>query len=118
MLTGFYNVKSLSIDKLKEFYNDVLLMSYYVAIESKYTESNKSSRGPDMKYTIKDYLDMISLDNHNVCVDRNIQHSMLQHVDVGFKLATKYDKDWHQISFYVARDKFEDIRSKYNLIMS
>lgn len=58
MLTGFYNIEKLNTVILRRLYKDVLKKSYYICLESKYTDNNKW-RGIDDKYTIDDFFKMI-----------------------------------------------------------
>lgn len=119
MQTGFYNISTLDKEQLKAFYMEALMLSHYVVLESKYTQNNKW-RGRDSKYTIQQYLDMVDTENHNVCVDRSIQNPGMpdtNHADIGFKLDSKYDKDWHQITMYVSLPNMEYLAKTFNLIM-
>jgi len=130
MITGFYRLEHLDTKTLKKFYKDVLMMSYLVLLESKYTDKHPSRRGSDNKYTISDFLRMVSSKNHNTCVDRSIQHRFTNSDgsieimpdcdkgEIGFKLHMGLDKEWHQISFYVTLDNLKMLTEKYNLIMS
>lgn len=106
MLSGFYNLKSLTKAQLKKLYKRCLENAYAIYCESKYTEGNKW-RGPSSKYTISDFMQRIDKVNHNVFIDRSVQGQDLPGTDkgqVGFKLDSKYEKEWHQITFDLSLD--------------
>lgn len=129
MLTGFYNINTVQTNQLRRFFKDALMLSNFVIIESKYTEGNKW-RGRDDKYTISDYMKMVSKLNHNTCVDRSIQHYIkdpdgnvkimpgCDKGEVGFKLHERYDKEWHQISFEMSLPNLKKLTENYGLEMN
>jgi hypothetical protein len=130
MLSGFYKLDHLNTKALKKFYKDVLMLSYFVILESKYTETHPTRRGIDTKYTIADFMKMVSTKNHNVCVDRSIQGTFIRSDgstqlmtdsdkgEIGFRLSLDFDRHWHQITFYVTLKNLKILTEKYELQMS
>lgn len=119
MKTGFYNIQKLTTSQLRKFYKRAMMLSYEIRCESKYTEHNRW-RGYSRKYSIEDFLKMVSIKNHNVCIDRSIQHPDIEdtkHGDIGFKLHSGYDEDWHQISFYLSLSNLEKLVTEFGLEM-
>lgn len=119
MKTGFYDIKTLSEEQLTQFYKETLMLSYFVITESKYTAKN-DWRGIDDKYTIQDFLNMVSVDNHNVCIDRSIQYGQIKDNnigEIGFILDSKFDKEWHQITFNVTLENLKKLTDKFKLEM-
>lgn len=113
--SGFYELSSLNTKTLRALFKDVFWDSHFISCESKYTETNKF-RGRDTKYSIRDFLRKVDTKNHNVFIDRSIQHESERNGEVGFMLAPKYDSDWHQITFLITLDRLHAIREKYGLV--
>ena len=118
METGFYNISKLPLRQLKNLYKEVLGLSYLVICESKYTDRNESYRGIDDKYSINDFMSKIDKKNHNVFIDRSIQHvgnKDMQKGEIGFCLSLKYDPEWYQITFNITLDNLKMLIAKYKI---
>lgn len=90
---GFYNTKKLdSITTLTKFFKRALELSYSYRIDIK---DDSYSRISCKTKTLEEILNIISPENHNVCIDRTIQHTGTYDIDegeVGFcTLNKKYD---------------------------
>lgn len=115
MKSGFYNLKELSLEQLRALYKEVLANAHLVECESKYVEHKW--RGKSLKYSIEDFLERIDKGNHNVFIDRSVQHDTEQEGEVGFKLNPKYDKNWHQITFKLSLERLRAIADSFQLVM-
>lgn len=118
-LTGFYDLQHLDNAQLHDLYERVLYSSHQIVCESKYTDINKW-RGIGSKYSISDYMSMIDVKNHNVFIDRSIQGANIPGTDVGevgFKLDSKYESEWHQITFMISLPRMKEIADFFNLDM-
>lgn len=93
MWNGFYSLKKLNDSQLLEFFERALELSYHYRIDIK---DDSYSRTACTTLTLEHMKSIISSKNHNVCIDRTIQHSGNYHIDegeVGFStLSEKYDK--------------------------
>lgn len=127
-MTGFYDIKKLDTKTLKKFYKDALMLSFSVRCQSKYVEHQY--RGESKKYSISDFFKMVSVKNHNICIDRSIQHRFLKEDgtiqimpdcevgEIAFKLNYTFDKDWHQINFHISLENLKQLTEKYGLVMN
>ena len=116
-LSGFYNLRDLTEEQLKQLFTDCLWESHFIICESKYIKENR--RVKDSHYSVKDMIGNISKKNHNVFIDRTIQRPDMPDADemggeVGFIIE---GSDWYQITFYVRLDRLKLLAEKYNLIM-
>lgn len=80
MKSGFYKLNKLSKETLVNFFKDAIFLSYDTHVEIKENAYREIYSGK----SIADMLDMISLENHNVCIDRSIQHPSESYGEVGF----------------------------------
>ena len=114
MKTGFYNLKKLNEEQLRAFFTDAVALSYDTKVQE--LDCSKSrQRQPTNDFTVQEMLDKVSLTNHNVCINRKIQHDMIDYGEVGYR---KYGfaADYFLYCF-LTLDNLKVLTDKYSLIM-
>lgn len=104
MITGFFDLSHFNEDELKQFYRDALSVS-----EKSNVQILKSwTRELYDEITPADYIEKhITLNTHNVCIDRSIQFSIDLIGEIG---SSTYDSP--SLFLYI----FVDIATLYKLI--
>jgi hypothetical protein len=111
MKTGFYNLSTLNHAELKQFFTDAIMLSYNSHIDI--LDCSKSwSRQPYEEKSLQDMLDEVSLSNHNVCIDRSVQHDINLYGEIGY--STMVDPS-HFLYIYVNISNLQILIDKYNL---
>lgn len=111
ILTGFYDLSILTNENLKEFFIDAIFLAYNVHIDI--LENRKRERCTNK--TIQDMLNIVSVENHNVCINRNIQLENCDYGEIGYCTLTSPD---YFLYIYVTLDNLKILTEKYNLIMN
>ena len=112
MRTGFYDLSKMNIIKLTEFFNDAIMLSYDTHIEILDVKQSWSRERCASK-SIKEMLGMVSTINHNVCIDRSVQHSSEEYGEVGFSLIKSPD---YFLYIYLSLPNLKTLVTKYNLL--
>ena len=112
-LTGFYNLKKLNLEQLRAFFTDAVELSYDSHVEK--LDCNVSWRRQDTDdKSVQEMLDDVSLTHHNVCVNRKIQHDMIDYGEVGYR---KYGCVDYFLYCFLTLDNLKVLTDKYSLIM-
>ena len=112
--TGFYNIKNLSEEQLKAFFQDAVMLSYDSHVEILDCDISWRRQNTTAK-TIKQMINDVSLQNHNVCVDRSIQHEIERVGEVVYRTSSK-STDYFLYCF-LTLDNLKILTDKYSLIM-
>lgn len=109
MNTGFYDLHSIKcVSILRKFYNDAIALSHAFHIDM--LDCNKSiCRERCTTISITEYINKyITLDTHNVCIDRSIQHTN----ECGEVGSTK---GMYYLFIYLSLNNLKSLINKYNL---
>ena len=112
MKTGFYNLKKLNEEQLRSFFTDAVELAYDNHVEK--LEFYRRERTND--FTVQEMLDRVSLTNHNVCINRKIQHDMIDYGEVGYRTSGGEEKDYFLYCF-LTLDNLKILTDKYDLVM-
>ena len=113
MKTGFYNLKKLNEEQLRAFFTNAVALAYDICVEI--LDCSKSFRRQDTNdFTVQDMLEKVSLTYHNVCVNRKIQHDMIDYGEVGYRTSGRED---YFLYCYLTLDNLKILTDKYGLVM-
>jgi len=113
-LSGFYNLKKLNEEQLRAFFTDAVELAYNSNVQI--LDCSKSwQRQPTNDFTVQEMLDRVSLTNHNVCINRNIQHDMIDYGEVGYR--TSDGEVDYFLYCYLNLDNLKILTDKYDLVM-
>ena len=113
-LSGFYNLKKLNEEQLRAFFTDAVELSYDSNVEI--LDCSKSFRRQDTNdFTVQDMLERVSLTNHNVCINRKIQHDMIDYGEVGYR--TSDGEVDYFLYCYLNLDNLKILTDKYALVL-
>lgn len=110
--SGFYNLKKLNEEQLRAFFTDAVNLAYDSHVEK--LEFYRRERTND--FTVQAMLDKVSLTYHNVCVNRKIQHYMMDYGEVGYRTSGGEDKDCFLYCF-LTLDNLKILTDKYDLVL-
>jgi len=112
MKTGFYNIKSLSNEELKEFFKEAIMLSYNSHVEIldigvSYTRQITTDK------SLGDMVKNCSRNYHNVCVDRSIQHKQSNYGEISYSIiGGKYF-----LYIFITLENLKVLTEKYKLEM-
>ena len=112
-LTGFYNLKKLNLEQLRAFFTDAVALSYDSHVEKLDCNISWRRQNTDEK-SVQDMLDDVSLTHHNVCVNRKIQHDIIDYGEVCYRTSEKID---YFLYCFLTLDNLKVLTDKYSLIM-
>ena len=113
MKTGFYNLKNLSEEQLRAFFTDAVMLSYDSHVDI--LDCNVSfAREVATGKTIKEMLEGVSLERHNVCINRQIQRQKSDYAEIGY--STLGDPSYFLYCF-LSLGNLNILAEKYSLIM-
>lgn len=114
MKTGFYDLtKFQNRNKLREFFKTAIMLSYDTHIDV--LDCNISFRRQNCTTkTIIDMLNDVRLANHNVCVDRSVQHEGSNYGEIGY--CTMGNPNYF-LYIFVTLENLQCLVDKYNLEM-
>ena len=110
MKTGFYNLKKLNEEQLRAFFTDAVELAYDNHVDK--LEFYRRERTND--FTVQEMLDKVSLTYHNVCVNRKIQHDMMDYGEVCYRTSGEVD---YFLYCYLNLDNLKILTDKYKLVM-
>lgn len=113
MKTGFYNLNKLNEEQLRSFFTDAVELAYDSHVEI--LDCSKSwQRQPTNDFTVQDMLERVSLTNHNVCINRNIQHYMMDYGEVVYRTSGKED---YFLYCFLTLDNLKILTDKFDLVL-
>ena len=112
-LTGFYNLKQLNLEQLKAFFIDAVALSYDSHVEKLDCDISWRRQDTDER-SVQEMLDDVSLTHHNVCINRHIQHDMIDYGEVGYRTFGEVD---YFLYCFLTLDNLKVLTDKYSLIM-
>ena len=105
------NLKKLNEEQLRAFFTDAVKLAYDSHVEK--LEFYRRERTND--FTVQEMLDKVLLTNHNVCINRNIQHDMIDYGEVGYR--TSDGEVDYFLYCYLNLDNLKILTDKYDLVM-
>lgn len=114
MESGFYNLKKLNEEQLRAFFTDAVELAYDAHVQI--LDCSKSwQRQPTNDFTVQEMLNRVSLTNHNVCVNRKIQHDMMDYGEVVYR--TSDGKADYFLYCFLTLDNLNILTDKFDLVM-
>jgi hypothetical protein len=112
--SGFYSLKKLNDEQLKNFFNDAVALSYEAYVEV--LDCSKSFRRQSCEtFTVHDMIKRASVNNHNVCIDRSIQMGFRKYGEIGYCTITSAPD--YFLFVFVTLENLQILVDKYNLKM-
>ena len=113
MKTGFYNLKKLNEEQLRSFFTDAVELSYDSNVQI--LDCSKSWRRQETNdFSVQEMLDKVSLNYHNVCVNRKIQHDMIDYAEIGYSTLKSPS---YFLYCFLTLDNLKILTDKYDLVM-
>ena len=112
-LTGFYNLKKLNLEQLKAFFKDAVALAYDTKVQILDCNISWGRQNTNDK-SVQEMLGDVSLKHHNTCINRKIQHDMLDYGEVCY---TTHKHPTYFLYCFLTLDNLKILTDKYSLVM-
>lgn len=112
--SGFYYLKKLNDEQLKNFFNDAFALSYEAHVDV--LDCSKSWRRQSCEtITVEEMIERASVNNHNICIDRSIQMDFRKYGEIGYCTITSAPD--YFLYIFVTLENLKILVDKYKLEM-